>query len=135
VSSLQTESTNRYNNSGYQENKVYKKDTNTKRKCSYCNGTGKCRTCNRVFSIVYHDSHKMYYQNETRLGWVRCETCSGAGMTDVKRSSISGDGNPTGKTCYICNGNRWVTCKDCNPNGQGNYLGLCKYCKGEGYRY
>lgn len=104
-----------------------------KQQCRYCNGTGKCRTCNKVFRTHYWDGKNSGWKNsnETRPGQVMCTTCNGAG---VLYGSKSYGEDPQTKPCYnsSCKSG-WIFCQECNYSGNGQNLGQCIKCKGSGY--
>lgn len=102
------------------------------RKCYNCNGSGKCEKCSRNFNKPYYKGNGSYeWRNETRPGLVMCNDCSGRGHQQKSRDS--GGWEPS-KDCYVsyCQ-EGWVTCSECNSNGSGSNLGLCKRCNGSGY--
>jgi hypothetical protein len=103
-----------------------------KSKCTFCNGTGKCSKCMRVFQVQFWDNNGWKNRNETRPGQIMCNDCRGAGV--IYGSKIFGQA-PESKKCYVtgCN-NGWQTCQECNYDGRGSKLGQCTNCKGEGYR-
>lgn len=128
------------NNSNYQENIGYQQNTNNNNnqkeqnltECSYCRGTGKCPSCNKVFRVHYWDGYGYKDENETRPGKVMCETCYGSGkiygtMDLIKKA-------PNYRTCYVCNGSGWRNCPECNYGGDGQHLGECSHCNGTGYK-
>ena len=105
-----------------------------KEKCYYCNGTGKCSTCMKVFRVHYWAGRGPGWrdENQTRPGQVMCDDCHGSGVI-YGRHPLGED--PEYKKCYVsaCN-NGWKTCPECNYNGNGNNLGQCQRCKGSGIR-
>lgn len=97
--------------------------------CSECNGTGKCRGCNRVFQKPYLKNG--YYQkiSETKVGYTLCNLCIGKGFKDKNIGSgyeIIGD-----CSSYKCQ-DGWEGCYLCNPSGQRNNIGQCVKCRGTG---
>ncbi|MCZ2481283.1 LamG-like jellyroll fold domain-containing protein [Aquirufa nivalisilvae] len=109
--------------------------TNQYGKCIECSGTGKCRECSKTFSVSYYDDRVNSFKNrnESRLGYVICGTCRGAGVT-YKRSDYPNYGKwQVEKKCYVSScRDGWVPCNTCNSNGNSKELGVCKRCKGSG---
>lgn len=109
-------------------------NTQNQSMCSYCKGTGRCPTCNKVFRVHYWKNGYGYKdENETRPGKVMCETCNGSGKIYGTMDLMKKE--PRYKPCYIsnCNGG-WLNCPECNHDGNGEHLGECKHCKGTGYK-
>ena len=104
-----------------------------KRKCSYCNGTGKCKECGKTFRKSYYKGNGSYDdRNESRPGLVMCRDCYGRGHKQVKRTE---GGWEPGGDCYVgyCQ-DGWLVCRVCNSNGNGKSPGQCKECDGTGYK-
>ena len=102
-------------------------------KCSYCNGTGKCKECGKTFRKSYYKGNGSYEdRNESRPGLVMCRDCYGRGHKQVKRTE---GGWEPGGDCYVgyCQ-DGWLVCRVCNSNGNGKSPGQCKECDGTGYR-
>ena len=109
--------------------------SNNSRKCNDCSGTGKCRECSKTFIVSYYDDRVNSFKNrnETRLGYVMCGVCRGAGVS-YKRSDFPNVGKwEVEKKCYVslCK-NGWVLCNTCKYNVNSGQLGTCKRCKGTG---
>lgn len=109
--------------------------SNQYRKCSDCNGTGKCRECSKTFSVYFYDDRVNSFKNrnESRLGYVTCGVCRGAGVL-YKRSDYPNLGKwEVEKKCYVslCR-DGWVPCNTCKYSSYSGELGVCKRCKGTG---
>lgn len=107
--------------------------TPSQRICSYCKGTGKCRTCSVVFRTHYWGGNGWKSGNETRPGQTMCNNCKGAGVKYGLKHL--GQGDPETEKCYnsSCKGG-WEYCRECNNYGNGTLLGLCRECKGTGFK-
>lgn len=106
---------------------------NQRRECYECDGTGKCKTCMKVFTVHYWAGVGPGWknQNETRPGQVMCDDCDGSGVI-YGRHQLGED--PEYKKCYVSScRNGWKNCTSCNNNGNGNNLGQCSRCDGSGY--
>jgi hypothetical protein len=104
----------------------------SKSKCTSCSGTGRCRFCNVTFSVRSYDYNRKGWntQNETRVGYIMCNECNGAG---VKYGTSSGNSGPSSKKCHVSNcNNGWRQCSSCNYQGKGRSLGQCHSCRGTG---
>jgi hypothetical protein len=104
-----------------------------KRKCSYCNGTGKCKECGKTFRKSFYKGNGSYDgRNESRPGLVMCRDCWGRGHKQIKRTE---GGWEPGGDCYVSNcQDGWLYCRICNNYGNGKSPGQCKECDGTGYR-
>ena len=131
---------NHLNNSNYGNNNSASDQQNygnqqnnqqSQRKCSYCNGTGRCKTCGRTFRVHYWGGRGAGWRdkNEMRPGQIICETCSGSGLI-YGIAPINGD--PPTKPCHVCDGSGWKNCPDCNYGGSGRNIGQCSHCNGTG---
>lgn len=92
----------------------------TLEKCSKCNGSGRCTSC------------------EAR-GYNRCIQCEGSGKKSV-REGQNPNGTPKYKTiaCSSCHGSGKRTCTNCNGTGRcskcdGSGKVTCRRCDGTGY--
>jgi hypothetical protein len=105
----------------------------SKNKCSYCNGTGDCRSCSRTFQVRFYDfrTKQIKTQNETRKGYKVCSSCQGSG---VIYKTEAGNWDVKDK-CHvgICNSG-WIPCNDCNHITTKDYIGKCGFCKGTGQK-
>ena len=103
----------------------------SQRKCSYCNGTGRCSTCSRTFRVHYWGGRGAGWRdkNEMRPGQIMCDTCYGTGLI-YGVTPINGD--PPTKPCHVCDGSGWKNCPDCNYGGNGRNIGQCSHCNGTG---
>ena len=113
------------------ENYTYEQQAPQPRKCYSCNGTGKCKSCSQIFKKPYYKGDGSYeWRNETRMGLVMCNDCFGRGHKQKHRDF--GGWEPAGD-CYVsgCQ-DGWVNCRECNSNGNGQYLGQCQRCRGTG---
>jgi hypothetical protein len=133
--SSSSEETNIENNSSINEQNSSEQSSSQQqeqRRCSSCNGSGKCSTCMKSFRVHYWAGKGPGWkdENETRPGKVMCNDCHGAGV--IYGSKLLGE-DPESKKCYVgsCN-NGWLNCRECNYSGNGNKLGECKKCKGSG---
>ncbi len=106
---------------------------NSQNRCSYCSGSGKCKSCSKIFRVHYWNSNSHWTdRNETRPGQLMCDVCHGAGVL-YGNVPING-GNPLEKKCYVSNCiNGWIYCRECNYDGRGNNIGYCNKCKGSGF--
>ena len=103
----------------------------SQRGCSYCNGTGRCKTCGRTFKVEFwDDTYHWTSRNESRPGLVMCSTCRGSGAIYGLKSVA--DKRPPSKSCNVCGGSGWKTCPDCNYSGNGKNVGQCSHCNGTG---
>ena len=105
-------------------------------KCYSCRGSGDCGECGKIFRVHTWEGYQGWKdRNETRLGYVMCSECSGAGVF-YKRSDYPNVGKwEIEKKCYVGNCNSgWKPCNKCNGYGNGTLLGKCRDCKGSGYR-
>jgi len=103
--------------------------------CYSCRGSGDCRECGKIFRVHTWDGYGWKDRNETRLGYIMCETCHGAGVF-YKRSDYPNAGKwEVERKCYVgyCL-DGWKFCQSCNVSGNGTLLGKCRDCKGTGYR-
>lgn len=108
-----------------------------KRICSDCNGTGKCRTCSKVFKTRFWGGKYSGWKNrnETRSGLIMCDVCNGAGVFYKKGDYPNMDDYVVDKKCYVSScRNGWKYCPECNYSGNGRNLGQCSDCRGTGYR-
>ena len=101
--------------------------------CYYCKGSANCNECGKVFRVHTWDGNGWKDRSETRLGYVMCSDCRGAGVFYKKNTTTNKW--EIEKECYVssCN-NGWVYCKKCNAYGNGKILGKCAECKGTGQR-
>ena len=114
----------------HQEDTENNAQNNTK-VCHYCKGTGRCSECSQIFEIRYFDHYGGWKsRNETRLGYIRCNICYGAGYLEGGED-IHGNPRPK-KNCYGACMNGWQFCPECNSGGNGRNIGVCKHCKGTG---
>ena len=130
---LLASSSSNTSSSSYSKNQS--SSSNNSRKCTDCSGTGKCRECSKTFIVSYYDDRVNSFKNrnETRLGYVMCGVCRGAGVS-YKRSDFPNVGKwEVEKKCYVslCK-NGWVPCNTCKYNVSSGQLGTCKRCKGTG---
>lgn len=119
------------NTSGISDNQNYESSRKEEKKCSYCNGTGRCPTCNKVFSMTYFDENGSMWKNrnETKPGYVKCESCFGKGYRGGGRNL---QGPIPKETCYNNCLDGWLYCTECNYSGRGAHFGECSHCKGSG---
>ena len=130
----QTESNDNSSSNTYQEPERQKQPE--KVKCYSCRGSGDCGECGKIFRVHTWEGYQGWKdRNETRLGYVMCSECSGAGVF-YKRSDYPNVGKwEIEKKCYVGNCNSgWKPCNKCNGYGNGTLLGKCRDCKGSGYR-
>jgi hypothetical protein len=129
----QTESNDNSSSNTYQEPE--RQQQPEKVKCYMCKGSGNCGECGKIFRVHTWEGNGWKDRNETRLGYVMCSDCSGAGVF-YKRSDYPNVGKwEIEKKCYVGNCNSgWKPCNKCNGYGNGTLLGKCRDCKGTGYR-
>ena len=95
-----------------------------KRKCYSCNGTGQCLKCSKPQRVRYKQGESPNDHNEIRQGMIVCHQCGG---------NLMDFGSDKNKSCYLCKASGWLNCRECNSNGNGNYIGKCQRCKGTGF--
>ena len=95
-----------------------------KRKCYSCNGTGQCPKCSKPQRVRYKQGESPSDHNEIRLGMIVCTQCGG---------NLMNWGSDKNKSCYLCKASGWLNCRECNSNGNGNYIGKCQRCEGTGF--
>ena len=129
----QTESNDNSSSNTYQEPE--RQPQPEKVKCYSCRGSGDCGECGKTFRVHTWEGNGWKDRNETRLGYVMCSDCSGAGVF-YKRSDYPNVGKwEIEKKCYVGNCNSgWKPCNKCNGYGNGTLLGKCRDCKGSGFR-
>ena len=129
----QTESNNNSSSNTYQ--KPQRQQQPEKVNCYSCRGSGNCGECGKIFRVHTWEGNGWKDRNETRLGYVMCSDCRGAGVS-YKRSDYPNAGKwEIEKKCYVGNCNSgWKPCNKCNGYGNGTLLGKCRDCKGSGFR-
>lgn len=130
---FQTETDDNSSSNTYQEPE--RQQQPEKVNCNSCRGSGNCDECGKIFRVHTWEGNGWKDRNETRLGYVMCSDCSGAGVF-YKRSDYPNAGKwEIEKKCYVGNCNSgWKPCNKCNGYGNGTLLGKCRDCKGSGYR-
>lgn len=120
-------------NTSNNNSRIQSSSSNKSGNCYECSGTGKCKSCSKVFRTRYWDVKYRGWKNgnETRPGQVMCQTCNGAGV--LYGLGVSRPEGPETKRCtvYDCK-NGWIYCRECNYEGRGTSLGVCKKCRGTG---
>jgi hypothetical protein len=121
---------NSQNSNNYNYNST--SQSNNKKTCSTCKGTGECYQCNKKVKQRYLDERCSVRSNEVvNLGSVLCSQCFGYGYKTemgLKCDCPNGIGSCPGETCYVCKGSGWLKCRSCNGKGE------CNSCKGTGER-
>jgi hypothetical protein len=95
-----------------------------KRKCYSCNGKGQCSKCSKPQRVRYKQGESPHDHNEIRQGMIVCHQCGG---------NLMDFGSDKNKSCYLCKASGWLNCRECNSNGNGNYIGKCQRCEGTGF--
>lgn len=105
---------------------------NPRERCSKCNGSGICASCdgrgyNRCGSCSGNGKREVrngsYANGKPKYKQVSCSSCHGSG----KRSCSSCSGS---KKCYRCDGSGKVTCSRCNgTSNYQTYLGYSTFFK------